>query len=158
METYRSGHNEPHSKCGCPFWARGFESHRLRFYFLLESTEHAVNTGVSNFSYFRKFLIFYTSCCILESYATRNATRKSLKMIQYSSPGIVPGGFFRTTGTYQTVLQIPRHIHPAAHLSHCQTAMHNKRRPLGQPCIVLSGSHSFLQYLPVSHNRPPQRQ
>ena len=29
-EAYRSGHNEPHSKCGCPFWARGFESHRFR--------------------------------------------------------------------------------------------------------------------------------
>ena len=75
------------------YYLRGFESHRLRFYFLLESTEHAVNTGFSGFSYFRKFLIFYTSCCILEGYATRNATRKSLKMIQYSSPGIVPGGF-----------------------------------------------------------------
>ena len=30
MEAYRSGHNEPHSKCGCPFRARGFESHRFR--------------------------------------------------------------------------------------------------------------------------------
>ena len=30
METYRSGHNEAHSKCVCPFRARGFESRRLR--------------------------------------------------------------------------------------------------------------------------------
>ena len=30
MEAYRSGHNGPHSKCGSPFWARGFESHRFR--------------------------------------------------------------------------------------------------------------------------------
>ena len=30
METYRSGYNEPHSKCGVPSWYRGFESHRLR--------------------------------------------------------------------------------------------------------------------------------
>ena len=30
METYRSGHNGAHSKCVCPFGARGFESHRLR--------------------------------------------------------------------------------------------------------------------------------
>ncbi len=30
LERYRSGHNEPHSKCGRPFWARGFESHSLR--------------------------------------------------------------------------------------------------------------------------------
>ena len=29
-ESYRSGRNEPHSKCGCPFRARGFESHTLR--------------------------------------------------------------------------------------------------------------------------------
>lgn len=141
METYRSGHNEPHSKCGCPFWARGFESHRLRFYFLPENAGHAVNTGVSNFSYFRKFLIFYTSCCILESYATRNATRKSLKMIQYSSPGIVPGEFFRTTGTYQTVLQIPRHIHPIQHQLHYRTATGNIHRQSGQLCTVLFDSH-----------------
>ena len=30
-ETYRSGHNEAHSKCVCPFRARGFESRRLRY-------------------------------------------------------------------------------------------------------------------------------
>lgn len=34
VETYRSGHNEPHSKCGYPFWVRGFESHRLRLYLI----------------------------------------------------------------------------------------------------------------------------
>ena len=33
METYRSGHTEPHSKCGCQGnLARGFESHRFRHY------------------------------------------------------------------------------------------------------------------------------
>ena len=30
MEKYRSGRNEPHSKCGCPLWAHEFESHLFR--------------------------------------------------------------------------------------------------------------------------------
>lgn len=31
VESYRSGHNEAHSKCVCRFSARGFESLRLRY-------------------------------------------------------------------------------------------------------------------------------
>lgn len=61
-ESYRSGHNEPHSKCGRPFWARGFESHTLRFSKSERHSWRGISVSVFHFHiFFKDRTLFYHS-------------------------------------------------------------------------------------------------